>query len=251
VGYFSKPKLLLLKNAERFLGLFTHKMVAMGTKVRDDLVAAGIAPGSKFEVFFPGVDFPINISRANAIANLGLSSSKIYCTFVGRLTQIKRPDRLIEIAKEVKRANSEVIFLVVGDGDLANRTKAEAKNLDLPMIFLGWQANVSEILAASDLAILVSDNEAVALSLIEAGHAGIPVVTTPAGSVGDVVVNDFNGYVTTFNAREIADAVLRLANDPKLRRQMGENGKIRSAKLFSVARMVADHENLYKRLLRK
>jgi glycosyltransferase involved in cell wall biosynthesis len=99
--------------------------------------------------------------------------------------------------------------------------------------------------------LLTSDNEAVALTLIEATQAAIPVVTTSAGSVGDVAIDGENGFVTGFNSQELADAVLKLAENPSLRKEFGEAGRKRSESLFSIERMVGDHERLYKDVLRK
>jgi glycosyltransferase involved in cell wall biosynthesis len=241
----------VVKTFEKSLGLITHKFIAMGTQVRDDLVAVGISKSSKFAVFFPGLAKPVFPNRELARENLNLSSDKIYCTFIGRLTQIKRPDRVLEVARLVAEQNSDIEFLIVGDGDLAQEMKSEAEAFKLPVTFLGWRQDIPAILKASDIALLTSDNEAVALTLIEATQAGIPVVTTPAGSVRDVAIDGENGFVTGFNAQELANAVLKLAGEPELREQYGRSGKNRSDALFSIERMVSDHENLYKELLRK
>jgi glycosyltransferase involved in cell wall biosynthesis len=251
VGYFSPIKLAVVKAFEKSLGLLTHRFIAMGTQVRDDLVAVGIGKTSKFAVLLPGLAKPIFPDRDQARNNLKLDDKKIYCTFIGRLTQIKRPDRVLEVAELVAKQKSEVEFLVVGDGDLASDMKSKSEKSNLPITFLGWRQDIPAILKASDIALLTSDNEAVALTLIEATQAGIPVVTTSAGSVRDVAVDGENGFVTGFNSQELANAVIKLAENTALREEFGSSGKKRSDALFSIERMVTDHENLYKELLRK
>jgi glycosyltransferase involved in cell wall biosynthesis len=251
VGYFSPLKLGIVKAFEKSLGLITNKFIAMGTQVRDDLVAVGIGKNSKFAVLFPGLAKPIFPAREQARGNLALNNNKIYCTFIGRLTQIKRPDRVLEVASLVAQQNSDVRFLIIGDGDLAQDMKSKVHASDLPVTFLGWRQDIPAILKASDIALLTSDNEAVALTLIEATQAGIPVVTTPAGSVRDVAIDGENGFVTSFGSQDLANAVLKLAGNPGLREEYGNAGKRRSDALFSIERMVTDHENLYKELLRK
>ena len=251
VGYFNPFKLAIVKTFEKSLGLITDKFIAMGTQVRDDLVGVGIGKKSKFAVMFPGLAKPIFPERERARENLALEKGKTYCTFIGRLTQIKRPDRVLEVASLVSGQNSNVEFLVVGDGDLAQEMKMKAQSSGLPITFLGWRQDIPAILKASDIALLTSDNEAVALTLIEATQAGIPVVTTPAGSVRDVAVDGENGFVTTFDSQDLANAVLKLAENPDIREEYGSAGKRRSDALFSIERMVTDHENLYKELLRK
>ena len=221
----------------------------MGTQVRDDLVSAKVAPTAKFSVFFPGLNFPAFPARATARESLNLDPNYLYCVFIGRLTQIKRPDRLLEVSKVVSQSNPQVKFLVVGDGDLGNEMKEKSKAQNLPVQFLGWRQDISTILAAADLLILTSDNEAVALTLIEASQAGIPVVTTPAGSVRDIAVDSLNGYVAEFTPESLASKVLLLAESADLRRQMGVAGQQRAKEFFSISHMVKSHDELYKKLL--
>jgi glycosyltransferase involved in cell wall biosynthesis len=251
VGYFNPLKLTIVKAVEKSLGLLTNKFIAMGTHVRDDLVGAGIGENSKFAILFPGLASPAFPDKGEARNNLKLDKNKIYCTFVGRLTQIKRPDRVLEVAEIVAKNNSNVEFLVVGDGDLASKMRKQSEVGKLPIHFLGWRQDIPAILKASDIALLTSDNEAVALTLIEATQAAIPVVTTAAGSVRDVAIDGENGFVTGFNSQELADAVLKLAQNPQIRESFGAAGRKRSDSLFSIKRMVGDHEELYKELLRK
>ena len=67
----------------------------------------------------------------------------------------------------------------------------------------------------------------------------------------DVAIDGENGLVTSFDSQDLASAVLKLAGNPGLREEYGNAGKKRSDALFSIERMVTDHENLYKELLRK
>jgi len=251
VGYFNPIALSLVKFIERSLGLISSKLVAMGTQVRDDLCNAGIAPQSKFRVFFPGLRKLQPLDKFECRKELNLDEEKIYCVYIGRLTQIKRPDRLLEVIEHVATQNKSVAFLVVGDGDLSQETKDLASKRKLPVRFLGWREDIDAILTASDIAILVSDNEAVALTLIEASQAGLPIVTTPAGSVTDIAIDHKNALITDFTPTKLAQEVLRLASDPNLRKQLGEAGKELADEKFSIPQMVSSHESLYKELLRK
>jgi glycosyltransferase involved in cell wall biosynthesis len=251
VGYFSPIALSLVKFIEHNLGLISSRLIAMGTQVRNDLCDAGIAPKSKFKVFFPGLRLLKTHDRLKSRKVLNLDAEKIYCVYVGRLTQIKRPDRLLEVVEIVSAQNKSVEFLVVGDGDLSQEIKNVANRKQLPMQFLGWREDIDAILAASDIAILVSDNEAVALTLIEASQAGLPIVTTPAGSVRDIAVDQLNALVADFTASDLASNILKLATDPSLRKQLGDAGRVLADEKFSIHRMVSSHVSLYKELLRK
>ena len=113
------------------------------------------------------------------------------------------------------------------------------------MTFLGWRSDTDAILAASDIAILCSDNEGIPLTLIQAAQAGLPIVATNVGSISDIVVDGTNGLLTDVSAGALADAIEKLAKEPALRASMGAAGKKRSLELFSLARMISDHSQLY------
>ena len=244
-GYFSPAKTQIVIAIEKTLARTTSALIAVGNKVREDLLDAGIGIASQYKVFFPGLRAPKDIDKSGARADLNLEPSKIYCTFVGRLTQIKRPDRLLDVAAEMKSRGANIHFIVAGEGELFESSKMRAQNESLPITFLGWRNDIDEILAASDIAILTSDNEGIPLTLIQAAFASLPIVSTYVGSISDIVVDQSNGYLTPLNANDLADALEKLLRDEKLRELMGASGKSRAHELFSLEKMLKDHSDLY------
>jgi len=247
-GYFNSLTTKVVILIEKFFATRTKVLIAIGTKVRDDLVGAGIGNRDKYRVFFPGLPDPKKIAKANAQGSLGISAETLYITFVGRLTQIKRPDRLLDVAKECKRRGIDVRFLVAGEGELFESSKERALEEQLNVTFFGWRSDIDEIFVASDIAILTSDNEGIPLTLIQAAQAGLPIVATSVGSISDIVINESTGYLTSTNSNALADAIEKLVRDPKLRQMMGEAGKARAAQYFSLDRMLKDHSDLYRSL---
>jgi len=172
----------------------------------------------------------------------------LYVTFVGRLTQIKRPDRLLDVAKECKARGLNLRFLVAGEGDFFESSKLRCFNEQLNVTFFGWRNDIDQIFAASDIAILTSDNEGIPLTLIQAAQASLPIVATNVGSISDIVLNESNGYLTQTIAADMADAIEKLVRDAQLRKIMGEAGKARADQYFSLERMIKDHSDLYRSL---
>jgi glycosyltransferase involved in cell wall biosynthesis len=247
-GYFSGTITKLVVLIEKILAARTSVLIAIGTKVRDDLVAAGIGRADKYRVFFPGLPAPKAITKATAQSALGISTETLYITFVGRLTQIKRPDRLLDVAKECKARGLDLRFLVAGEGELFESSKARCQREQLNVTFFGWRSDIDQIFAASDIAILTSDNEGIPLTLIQAAQAGLPIVATSVGSISDIVINESTGYLTQIAAPAMADAIEKLVRDAQLRKMMGETGKARTTQYFSLDRMIKDHSNLYRSL---
>jgi glycosyltransferase involved in cell wall biosynthesis len=247
-GYFSPTVTKLVVLIEKFFAARTSVLIAIGSKVKDDLLEAGIGRADKYRVFFPGLPAPKAGSKSAAQDALGLSAEVLYCTFVGRLTQIKRPDRLLDVAAECKRRGIDLRFLVAGEGELFESSKQRALQEQLNVNFFGWRSDIDQIFAASDIAILTSDNEGIPLTLIQAAQAGLPIVATNVGSISDIVINESTGYLIATTATEMADAIEKLVRDPQLRQMMGAAGKAHAERYFSLDRMIKDQSDLYRSL---
>ncbi len=247
-GYFNGFTTKIVILIEKILAARTSVLIAIGSKVRDDLIAAGIGSEDKYRVFFPGLPTPKLFAKAATQSALGISSQTLYITFVGRLTQIKRPDRLLDVAKECKERGLDVRFLVAGEGELFESSKERSLKEQLNITFFGWRSDIDQIFAASDIAILTSDNEGIPLTLIQAAQASLPIVATNVGSISDIVINESTGYLTPTNPADMADAIEKLVRDPQLRKMMGEAGKARAGQYFSLDRMLKDHFDLYRTL---
>jgi glycosyltransferase involved in cell wall biosynthesis len=248
-GYFSKNKTRLYVYVEIVLSFITHKFVCVGTKVRNDLIAAGIGRRNKYVVFPPGVLKPSIFEKEKAAIRLGVLPNKIYCLFLGRVTQIKRPDRLIKVASILSSRNVEVTFLIAGGGDLLDEMRNASEKLKLPMIFLGWQHDLDALFSVADLLVMTSDNEGTPLSIIQAQLSGIPVVSTNVGSVSEILLNHKSAFLTNVEANQIAEKIEILIKSPGERERMGAEGILFASNKFSPERLVRDHQELYKEIL--
>ena len=244
-GYFAGWKVKLVIAIEKFLAGKTDYLIAVGNQVKDDLLAAGIGKPAQFHTFFPGLPEPVAGTVEESRAALGLDLNKTYCTFVGRLTQIKRPDRLLDVAAAAVARGLEVEFLVAGEGELFESSKARALQDKLPVTFLGWRKDIDQIFAASDIAILTSDNEGIPLTLIQAAQAGLPIVAPRVGSIADIVIDGETGFLTSTQAGAMASALSALVTDIDLRDNLGMAGRAHAQKYFSLAKSLKDHSDLY------
>ncbi len=250
-GYFGAGKTKLVILVEKFLALFTDQLLAVGAKVKDDLLAVGIGKPNNFGVMPPGLQLAKVPSRASARKELALKADAIYCAFIGRITQIKRPDRFLDVVAEIKTREINLHFIVAGAGELLQYCQERARAENLPVTFLGWREDIEVVLAAVDFVVLTSDNEGTPLSLIQAGMVGIPVVATNVGSTNEIVVADETGLLTDLSVNQLADAVEKLATDSVLRANMGAAGMEYTMSRYGVSRLVKDHQDLYLRLLNK
>lgn len=248
-GYFGPFKRSLVVIAEKFLALFTHQLLAVGDKVRQDLLNAGIGTKGKFGLMPPGLALGVFPDRQESRIALTLPANSLQCAFIGRVTQIKRPDRFLDVVSEIKKRGVNLDFFIAGDGELLDMCRERIKREDLPVTILGWQSDIERVLSSADMVVLTSDNEGTPLSLIQAGMAGLPVVTTNVGSVPEVVLDGVTGIVTGLDVVEIADALEKLVSDKDLCTKLGAAAQEFTLSNFGVKRLVRDHEVLYKKLL--
>jgi glycosyltransferase involved in cell wall biosynthesis len=248
-GYFGSFKRSLVVIAEKFLALFTHQLLAVGDKVRQDLLNAGIGTKDKFGLMPPGLAIGVLPDREESRIALTLPTNTLQCAFIGRVTQIKRPDRFLDVVSEIMKRGVKLDFFIAGDGELLEMCRERIKKENLHVTILGWQSDIERVLSSADMVVLTSDNEGTPLSLIQAGMAGLPVVTTNVGSVPEVVLDGLTGIVTRLDVQEIADALEKLAIDNVLRTKLGVAAQEFTLSNFGVKRLVHDHEELYKKLL--
>ena len=248
-GYFDSRKVKLVVLLEKMLGVFTYKLIAIGNVVKRDLLDAGIGNENKFEVIYPGLQDLDLYPRIEAKERLGLDLTKNYIVFVGRLTQIKRPDRLIELARYIAHEYRSAHLLIAGAGEMLEDLKTLAMDESLPITFLGWRNDIDLILSASELAVLCSDNEGIPLTLIQASQAGLPIVSTRVGSVSDIVVDGETGLLVEVSSKGLIEGVSKLLSNPELGIALGESGRKRAKELFSSQAMVDQHQRLYSQSL--
>jgi glycosyltransferase involved in cell wall biosynthesis len=248
-GYFDPLVTRLVILVEKILAVKTNILVSVGEKVRNELLAKKIGKFSKYRIFPPGLALNELVSHQSALKILGLESDFVYISFIGRVTQIKRPDRFLDVVEIIAKQNTNIKFLVAGGGDLLDECMKSAKERSLPVQFLGWRSDIENILSASDIVVLTSDNEGTPLSLIQAGLAGKPTVSTNVGSVKEIVLNGETGFVTELNPESLATAISSLAKDDVLRKKFGSAAILHTHANYGVDRLVKDHSQLYKELI--
>ena len=248
-GYFDPLVTRLVILVEKILAVKTNILVSVGEKVRDELLAKKIGKFSKYRIFPPGLALSELVSRESALKILGLESDFIYISFIGRVTQIKRPDRFLDVVEIIAKQTTNIKFLVAGGGDLLEECMKSAKERSLPVQFLGWRSDIENILSASDIVVLTSDNEGTPISLIQAGLAGKPTVSTNVGSVKEIVLDGKTGFITELNPESLATAISSLAKDDVLRKKFGSAASLHTHANYGVDRLVKDHSQLYKELI--
>lgn len=239
-GYFSNISIFVISLIERILARFSDRLISSGEIVRDELLVRKIGRLSKFIVIRPGIPLPVFEERDIARSRFSISHEEVVVGWLGRMEKIKRPDRLIKIAK----SHPEAKFLVGGSGSEFERTKTDApKNI----IFAGW-STPEVVWGASDIALLTSDNEAQPISLIEAGLAGIPSISTSVGSVAEVIHNGETGFICS-SETDLDKRLSEVIGSIELREKLGRAAKNEMLSKFGLEQFIARHNEVYEKLV--
>jgi len=148
--------------------------------------------------------------------------------FVGRLSSVKGIEYLIEAAKMVLDQQSDVTFLIVGEGEERERLKTLARGYEAQIRFCGHlpRRALVTLYRTSTLLVLPSFTrlEAFGVVLLEAMASETPVVASRIPGVLDVV-GDGGLLVKPRDSLELANAILEILLNPRKARAMGKSGR--------------------------
>jgi glycosyltransferase involved in cell wall biosynthesis len=163
---------------------------------------------------------------------------------LGRLVEQKGFDLLVRALPGLRDAT----VVLVGDGPERARLEALAASLGVAdrLLITGWSAEPRRYLPTFDVFALPSRWEGMPLGILEAMHAGLPVVAADVGSVAEAVLDGETGYlVPVEDDLAVGDRLGRLLADPSLRARMGDRGRAIAGERFTDLVMARSYERLY------
>lgn len=254
-GYFGETRSRVFRGIERVMAGLSDRVIAVSPKVKEDLIRHGVADEENIDVVYLGLDlkgFERSTRNAGGLrAELKLGGETPLIGLVARLVPIKNVPLFLDAAKLILAARADARFVVAGDGELKESLSALAARLGIAdqVAFLGFRSDLERIYPDLDVLCLTSDNEGSPVSLIEGLASGCAAVSTDVGGAADVLEGGECGVlVPARDPGALSRAVLDLIGDPAKRAALGAAGR-RSARRYSIERLVIDLDNLYKRLL--
>ncbi len=166
-----------------------------------------------------------------------ISDQKDYFTFVS-------------VAELVRKNRPKTHFFIIGEGPMAREIKefVRAKGLSDVITFTGFVPNIREVLPSLDIFLFTSKTEGLGTSILDAMAAGLPIVTTRAGGIPEMITHEVNGLL-----QEIADVdglsqgVMYLLDHPEIADRFVHAAKER-VKLFSKERTAQGTCAVYKQV---
>jgi glycosyltransferase involved in cell wall biosynthesis len=165
---------------------------------------------------------------------------------VARLAEQKGHRDLVAAAPLVLERHPDTRFVVAGDGQLRAELETLARPLGERFAFLGERDDVPDLLASFAVFACPSHFEGLCLAVIEAQAAGVPVVATPVGGIVENVVDGQTGLLVPPNdPAALADAIIRILDDPELGRAFAERARPRVLQRYAQERMIQRTLALY------
>lgn len=174
-------------------------------------------------------------------------SEKFRIISVGRLSKQKNYPLLLCTAKKAHSQWPELEFFILGDGEqrrsLEDQIKRESEGSYVHLV--GNVDNVHQYLWNADVFLMTSDYEGLPLTVLEAMAAGLPIISTKAGGVADVVQEGRNGFLVDCHDEDgLVSALGKLCDDPKLFASFSKESEMLS-KQYSLESMAAQYLKIY------
>lgn len=224
--------------------------------VRQHLLNQG-APADRVRLVYNGVDgerLQALRSRDEVRAEWGATPHQPVIGVIAHLSEKKGHRYLIEAVALLRERHPDLLCFLIGDGPLQEHLQTLAADLGVAeqVRFTGFRPDALDLTGALDIVVLPSvAKEGLGMTLLEAAALGRPVVASDAPGIDEAVVRDETGLlVPPADAGALARAIERLITDPDLRSRMGEAGRERVQRMFTMERMVAEMEEVFAQALR-
>ena len=175
---------------------------------------------------------------------------------VGSMSKRKDFKTYLLAAKRILEKRIDVTFLAVGSGENYERyvSMVEDQFKD-KIIFTGNQKDVESIINIFNIGVLISENdkywnEGISNSILEYMALGKPVIATDSGGTKEIVVNNKTGFIIQpENVDELFSKIDYLLDHTDIAQKMGEKGKCRIQREFSIDKMISAYEEIYESIL--
>lgn len=240
---------------ERWAARRCHAIVSVCDAMTRQALAAGVGHPGLYRTVYSGMEVDAFLnpprSRDEVRAELGLAPDDVAFATVARLFELKGHDDILDAAPAILAANPRVRFVFIGDGTWRERLRERARAIGDAVIFTGLvtPGRIPELLNAVDAVVHPSLREGLARVLPQSLLVGRPVVSYDIDGAREVVLPETGILLAPRDLSGLADAVVKLAADPALRRSMGEEGRRRFAHQFRHETMTEQLRSLYLELL--
>jgi L-malate glycosyltransferase len=225
-----------------------ERIIAVSGAVADVLRGDGIAP-ARIVVVHSGIDLADSrgVSPLGIRTRLGLPTDATIAVAVGALVEHKDHATLLRAAARLERGGPSIHWVIAGDGPLRADLERQAADLGLGgrVHLLGRIPEPMRLVADADVFVMSSREEGLGTSVLDAMACGIPIASTAAGGIPEMLGDGSGLLVPPGDAVALAAAVARLLTDAELRAEV--SGRAAAAvERFGAERMAVEVRSVYR-----
>jgi glycosyltransferase involved in cell wall biosynthesis len=247
-----------LRNAAKlwFVRHSADAIVVVSEYLRRSLLDLRFPPERVFRIY-NGVDadrFHVATAGRLRAEFKDLNGNKVV-GMVANLRESKGYEFFIQAARQVSDSMPHTRFMAIGDFDkkIEPRMRQLVQDMSLQdrFFFLGFRADVPEILRDLDIFVLSSVSEGFSLATVEAMAASKPVIVTRSGGPEEIIEDQCTGLlVPPADSTALAAKICELLAHPERAAVLAQSARAKVESMFTIDKMVQEHEQLYERLLR-
>ncbi|HEX8948351.1 MAG TPA: glycosyltransferase family 4 protein [Dissulfurispiraceae bacterium] len=236
---------------KKFLTPWVDLFIAISRATEEDQLQNNPST-KKLVTVYEGIDLALFSPHLHDYAKrmeLGIPAGSQVVGNVSRFDRGKGQEELLEAAALVVKSYPDVVFLLVGDGELMNELRTRTEELDLTghVLFTGWRSDIAAILSITDIFVhCPTAPEGLGIANLEAMAMGKPSIVSENGGLPDAVLDRVTGYVVPpGDTEKLSRAILRLLEDKGLALQFGRDARCRIEEKFDIEKNVRKLERLF------
>ena len=237
----------------------TDAFISVADTMTEKALAAGIGKPDIFTTAYSAIEEDAYLAPADEqkISDFrrkhGISDNAVVLVTIARLAELKGHEYIIESAKRLAQKYPNCMWLLVGNGNLADKIKQEIQmaNLRHRFCFTGLihPTEIPMAIHASDILVHCSLREGLARALPQAMLAGKPVVSFDIDGAKEVVNENTGRLIVPEDVDALTEACDELICDKELRCTLGKTARESVKRKFAPETMVGTIEKVYRRLI--
>lgn len=241
----------LYTRVDKFLLRFFDRVIAVSARMRDQLIASGVAAGRIDVVRNALVVENYRPERGDPAvrAELGIPTGHAAVASIGRLSPEKRQDLFLRAAARISRDFPETVFMLIGIGPEETSLKTLTAELGIAdkVIFAGYRGDMQRIYNGLDLVVQSSSTEGMPNVVLEALLMRVPVVATDVGGTAEILTHETSGLLIPPNDLDaLVAGIRRVLSGPEALARWIEEGERQVRANFShtqrVNRIMASYD---------
>ena len=239
----------------------TDFFISVADAMTAQATAVGIGKSEQYVTAYSAIDeddflAPISQEKKRDFRRkYGIAEDSVVLVTVARLFMLKGHEYIIDSAKELSKRFENCVWLFVGDGNLSEYYKQQARELGLGerIKFTGLlpPSQIPLAIQSSDMLVHCSLREGLARTLPQAMLCGRPAISFDVDGAREVVNENTGRLIEPKNVEQLIDACTELIENESLRKKLGEQGRESVKEKFAPDTMVDTIEEVYRKLLGK